>query len=51
MNTHDGGKTWTEEELPIEIFETSVLYLTRKTDMLTVYDDINGITVMKRAGS
>jgi photosystem II stability/assembly factor-like uncharacterized protein len=51
MRTTDGGKTWSEEEIPIEAFESSVLFLTRDARFLTVYDTVNGITVLKKAGT
>ncbi|MBN1797350.1 MAG: hypothetical protein JW822_02155 [Spirochaetales bacterium] len=51
MSTTDGGKTWTEEKLPLETFESSVLFLTRNAKVLTVYDVVNGITVLKKAGT
>jgi photosystem II stability/assembly factor-like uncharacterized protein len=51
ISTTDGGKTWTEEKLPIGAFESSVLFFSRNASILTVYDVVNGITVIKKAGT
>lgn len=50
ISTADGGKTWTEEEIPVSVFEESTIFLSRDGNTLTLFDTAEGIRVLKRAG-
>jgi photosystem II stability/assembly factor-like uncharacterized protein len=49
LRTADGGKTWTEEEVPAQI--GSSFYLTHDGSTLTVVDMSNQISVLRYTGS
>jgi len=50
MSTTNGGKTWTEEEIPVSVFEESTIFLSRDGNTLTLFDRGEGMRVLKRAG-
>jgi photosystem II stability/assembly factor-like uncharacterized protein len=50
LGTSDGGKTWTEEPIPVKTAEESALFLSRDTKFLTVFNKTDGIIVIKTTG-
>jgi len=46
--TSDGGKTWTEEEIPVSVFEESTIFLSRDGNMLTLFYTGEEIKVLKK---
>jgi photosystem II stability/assembly factor-like uncharacterized protein len=51
LNTSDGGKSWVPEDIPAKLFGESVLFLSRDAKILTVYNEGNGIMVIKNNGA